>query len=367
MADLLQPAGGTPAPFGVRHRRHAWAVGLLYLTGLVLYLPGWRTAAGGSLPLVQAVHTAGGVLYVLATVGLGARFFPWPGAGRPGYGRWGFFLLVMTGLTGFGLLGGGGAVRQAATVGHAGFAAAFTLWLAWHLWARRPRRLPVAGGISRRRFLGWAGSVLAAAVPLRYLPGMLRMVGGSLAGPAGGQVAGALPGFVPYTVVNGYPDLNAAAWRLTLEAPGRPPRIWDLAALQQHPATRTRVFRFQCVTGWAVDQVAATGVDLAAWLAAQGWDPAREPWVVFFSGDGVYTESLSASQVLHYRPLLAWALDGRPLARSQGFPLRLIVPGMYGYKSLKWLVRIRLQAGREDGYWEQRGYPEDAYLGSYPL
>jgi DMSO/TMAO reductase YedYZ molybdopterin-dependent catalytic subunit len=60
---------------------------------------------------------------------------------------------------------------------------------------------------------------------------------------------------------------------------------------------------------------------------------------------------MSREKALSPEPLLAYALDGQPLTRHQGFPLRLLVPGWYGVANVKWLSGIHLQ--------------EDEYLGKY--
>ena len=61
--------------------------------------------------------------------------------------------------------------------------------------------------------------------------------------------------------------------------------------------------------------------------------------------------------------LLAWGMDGRPLSRPHGAPLRLVMPRMYGYKSVKWVERIVVTREPVVGYWEQRGYDRDAWVG----
>ena len=61
--------------------------------------------------------------------------------------------------------------------------------------------------------------------------------------------------------------------------------------------------------------------------------------------------------------LLAYGMDGKPLSRPHGAPVRLVMPQMYGYKSVKWVERIEVQAEAEPGYWEQHGYDSDAWLG----
>lgn len=363
--------------FRRRHWRHVLVVGLLVLTGLGLYLTAWRSALGPLLPADQAVHEWGGILYTVALVGWSTGFFPWVGkrADSPPYTRWAFFFLIMLGVTGAGLLVGPSWTRSLATVGHAGFAAAFIVWSLWHLvaaWPVKARRAPEAARVpwqryrmSRRSVLRWAGAAVVAVPAALALPSLTRVVAGRTLGRLGGlaQNSGALPGFVPYTVVDGYPHIARDAWRLTLLA-GDTRRQWTFAEWDRLPKTAF-TYTFRCVTGWSVPGVRVTGVNLEGFLLGQGWDPKQFPWVLFLSGDGVYTESMSATQIHQYQPVMASTMDGQPLPVSQGFPVRLLVPNMYGYKSIKWLVQIQLATDDRLGFWEQRGYPENAYFGSY--
>ena len=61
--------------------------------------------------------------------------------------------------------------------------------------------------------------------------------------------------------------------------------------------------------------------------------------------------------------MLAYEMDGKPLSRAHGAPLRLIIPEMYGYKNVKWLNGINLVPKADDGYWEKLGYDQDAWVG----
>ncbi len=360
--------------FRRKHWRHAIIIGLLMFTGLGLFLSSWRTALGPLFPAVQAIHEYGGVLYGIALVGWGARFFPLaPTPNIPAYARWGRFWLIFLVVTGAGLLVGPSWTRAVATVGHGLAAVGFIVWVLWHLLTRIPvRRIPQpspAGGfgvrINRRRFLRWSLASAAAIPAAAALPPVLKMVGGRLM-PSFQATSeqGALPGFVPYTVTGTYPHIDRATYRLTLEGLG-PTQSFSWDDLAREPMV-DQVINFQCVTGWVVPHVRVQGIDLVDWLTRHGWTggPGQD-WVTFYSGDGVYTETLNTQELKTTRPLLAWAFDGKPLAISQGYPLRLLVPNMYGYKSIKWLVRMRVAPNAVAGYWEQRGYPQDAYYGSY--
>jgi DMSO/TMAO reductase YedYZ molybdopterin-dependent catalytic subunit len=58
--------------------------------------------------------------------------------------------------------------------------------------------------------------------------------------------------------------------------------------------------------------------------------------------------------------LFAYGLDGKPLEPEHGGPLRLVVPGKYGYKSAKWVRQVRFTETQEIGFWESRGYSNTA-------
>jgi DMSO/TMAO reductase YedYZ molybdopterin-dependent catalytic subunit len=81
------------------------------------------------------------------------------------------------------------------------------------------------------------------------------------------------------------------------------------------------------------------------------------------SFDGTYTESLTLDQARRDDVMVAYELDGQPLSREHGGPVRLYVAPMYGYKSLKWLESIEVVSHVEPGYWEGYGYDVDGWVG----
>ena len=76
--------------------------------------------------------------------------------------------------------------------------------------------------------------------------------------------------------------------------------------------------------------------------------------------DGGYTTSLPLEEMMEPDVLLAWGLNEEPLDPRHGFPLRLVVPKKYAYKSAKWVRWVRFTHEQEMGYWEQRGYSNSA-------
>ena len=61
--------------------------------------------------------------------------------------------------------------------------------------------------------------------------------------------------------------------------------------------------------------------------------------------------------------MLAWEMDGGPLSQPHGGPARVVMPRMYGYKSVKWVTHIEVRTDVVPGYWEQNGYDADAWVG----
>ncbi|MDD3626369.1 MAG: molybdopterin-dependent oxidoreductase, partial [bacterium] len=81
---------------------------------------------------------------------------------------------------------------------------------------------------------------------------------------------------------------------------------------------------------------------------------------VLLHAESGFTTNLDLVDFFEEDVLMAFGLNGNALNHLQGFPLRLIVPKLYAYKSIKWLVRIEFTKENIPGYWEQRGYHNHA-------
>ncbi|MBW7459944.1 molybdopterin-dependent oxidoreductase, partial [Paenibacillus sepulcri] len=126
-------------------------------------------------------------------------------------------------------------------------------------------------------------------------------------------------------------------------------------------ARKVQVSDFHCVTGWSVYSNTWEGIPLKQFLKEAGVQQQAKN-VKFYSGDGVYTDSLTLEQADMDDVMVAVLHDGKPIPSDLGGPVRLIVPKMYAYKSVKWLNRIELIPDEHIGYWEQRGYSNDAWV-----
>ena len=81
----------------------------------------------------------------------------------------------------------------------------------------------------------------------------------------------------------------------------------------------------------------------------------------FFAEDG-YSDSIPYQLSLSDDVFLAFRMNGKPLPAVHGFPLRAIVPGIYGMKHVKWLSKIELVNYDFKGYWEKRGWSDEAVI-----
>jgi len=114
---------------------------------------------------------------------------------------------------------------------------------------------------------------------------------------------------------------------------------------------------FHCVTQWSSLDNTWEGVTFPELMALA--QPKPEAKFVMAHCFGGYTTNLPL-EVAMEEGLLAHKQDGEPLGEGHGWPLRLIIPSRYGWKSAKWLNGIELIAEDAPGFWEQRGYNNNA-------
>ncbi len=122
-----------------------------------------------------------------------------------------------------------------------------------------------------------------------------------------------------------------------------------------------QVSDFHCVTGWSVYSATWEGIPLKTLLRQAGVKKEAK-YVKFYSADGVYTDTLSLDQAMLEDVMVAVLIDGELITEKNGGPVRLIVPEMYAYKSVKWLNRVEVIDYEHIGYWEKRGYSQEAWV-----
>jgi DMSO/TMAO reductase YedYZ molybdopterin-dependent catalytic subunit len=210
--------------------------------------------------------------------------------------------------------------------------------------------------------------------PRRYGRGLfLATIAGGLTSLAWGRglwdhVQNAVPsiplvpsGWRIYTVAATMPTFDPATWKLHVGGLVEQPATLSYDELRALPRT-TEIRDFHCVTGWSVSNVHWTGVRLTD-LFDRVKPKAHAHGVRFTSAEIPYVDSLTVQQASLRDVLLAYEMNGQPLPREHGAPVRLVMPEMYGYKNVKWVARIDLVPQAENGYWENLGYDRDAWVG----
>lgn len=202
------------------------------------------------------------------------------------------------------------------------------------------------GGAATAEYIAADGNRMVP--PPAPLPDSAAVVGG-----------GAQGNFRIYTVTE-IPAFSSDTWQFAISGLVDRPGVWNWEEFLKLKRT-VQVSDFHCVTGWSIYSCTWEGIPLKEMLAAAGVQ-AKAKYVKFYSGDKVYTDALSLEQAGGDDILVAVMLDGKPIPQKLGGPVRLIVPQMYAYKSVKWLQGIELIEKEHMGYWEVRGYDNDAWV-----
>ena len=211
----------------------------------------------------------------------------------------------------------------------------------------------------RRVFLGVVAGGLTS---FAWAPAASRILS-PLTSAASQLVGNVFPvgGWRIYTISGSMPVFDPKTWSLTVDGLVERKIEVTYEELRGLPAAH-QVSTFHCVTGWTVHNVRWRGVRLEHILELAG--PLRSARALrFVSSERPYEDSLTIEQALLPDVMLALDLDGSPLSRPHGAPLRLVIPEMYGYKGVKWLERIEVVAEQPTGYWENLGYDQNAWVG----
>jgi DMSO/TMAO reductase YedYZ molybdopterin-dependent catalytic subunit len=128
-----------------------------------------------------------------------------------------------------------------------------------------------------------------------------------------------------------------ANWRLTVDGMVDRPGTFSLEQLKSYPR-RSQITQLACEEGWSY--VAEwTGVPLSHVLEVAGIKP-QAKYVVYFSIDPDWWDSIDMSDALHPQTYLAYGMNGGDLSVGNGGPLRMRVPRQLGYKNVKFITRL---------------------------
>jgi DMSO/TMAO reductase YedYZ molybdopterin-dependent catalytic subunit len=157
------------------------------------------------------------------------------------------------------------------------------------------------------------------------------------------------------------PRFDPATWDLQLYGAVEKPLKLDYAAVRAMPQTEVTV-DIHCVTTWS--KLDTTWVGWSGRDVLEAVRPKPEARFVVAECEQGFTANVPLADLAKPNVLLAYKYGGRDLTPEHGFPLRLLVPHRYFWKSAKWVRALRFEANDEPGFWEVRGYHNNAdYLG----
>ncbi len=157
------------------------------------------------------------------------------------------------------------------------------------------------------------------------------------------------------------PSVDVNTWSLRVDGLVERPTTYvytDITALPTYSDYYTLLCISNPIGGDQWGNAHWKGVRLVELLGRAGLKPGIGK-VVFHADDG-YTDSIPLDVALRADALLAYEMDGAPLPKEHGYPARLLIPGIYGMKNVKWITRIELVDYDFKGYWMQRGWSDSA-------
>jgi len=154
------------------------------------------------------------------------------------------------------------------------------------------------------------------------------------------------------------PAVPLDRWKLVVDGAVEEPLALSWADFLALPQVED-VSDFHCVTAWSRLDLRWKGVRFET-LAALARPLPEASHVLCHAYDG-YTTNLPLEEALKPDVLLVHTVEGGPLPREHGGPVRVITPQLWAWKGAKWVNRIELLIGDQPGYWEERGYSNTAH------
>ena len=159
------------------------------------------------------------------------------------------------------------------------------------------------------------------------------------------------------------PQVNSQEWQLSIQGLVDTPLTLSYQELLHRPQA-TLISTLECIGnplgGEDISTAKWEGVGLNTLLKEAGISPSAVD-LVLRGADG-YSDSLPITRAQRDEVLVALTMNNVPLPVDHGFPARVIVPGLYGLKNVKWLTTLEVVNFDYKGYWQQDGWPEKALV-----
>src|SRR4051812_45686643 len=153
------------------------------------------------------------------------------------------------------------------------------------------------------------------------------------------------------------PDVELATWSLEIGGEVEEPRTFTYDELRALPS-REVTTDIHCVTRWSRFDARFRGVPWSE-LAALVRPKPTARFAIARAEQG-FTANVPLSALEDEAALVVYEADGEPLTPDHGWPVRLVIPSKYFWKSAKWLTGIELSSIDKPGFWERYGYHNDA-------
>jgi DMSO/TMAO reductase YedYZ molybdopterin-dependent catalytic subunit len=153
------------------------------------------------------------------------------------------------------------------------------------------------------------------------------------------------------------PRVDLAKWNFKVSGQVENPLALNWQELKALPSKRVKV-DIHCVTRWTKLDTEWEGVDMLALL--ERVKPTRNAHFAVASCEYGFTTSVPLEVLKDPDVLLAYNYDGKPLDPEHGYPLRLLVPKRYFWKSAKWIRGLSFLEEDQLGFWERHGYHNNA-------
>ncbi|MGH2996085.1 MAG: sulfite oxidase-like oxidoreductase [Gaiellaceae bacterium] len=153
------------------------------------------------------------------------------------------------------------------------------------------------------------------------------------------------------------PAVDLAAWDFRVVGEVEKPLRLSWQELTALPSAEVTL-DIHCVTRWSRFDTRFRGVHWRELAALAAPKPSAR-FVVAHAEQG-FTSNVPISFLEDEQALIAYEADGEPLTPDHGWPLRLVIPRKYFWKSAKWLRAIELRASDQPGFWERYGYHNEA-------
>ncbi len=162
------------------------------------------------------------------------------------------------------------------------------------------------------------------------------------------------------TSSHGEPAVDEKAWSLTINGLVKNPLRFNYDELKSLPSFE-QILTLECISnsvgGRFISNAKWKGTLLKPLLDRTGILPDAK-YAVFYAAEG-YTTGHTLERLADPANFLAYEMNGEPLTRQHGFPLRVLMPGRYGMKLPKWLTRIEFVNKEYLGFWEKQGWSNE--------